>query len=103
MKETVGWLFLKPNPKWRSTTKVVTFAWLFATGYPAFHLYGAMSERNPPLPLYTQYAWVFILAWGVSTTVVLQIFAIITRLWDRIDALENEVASLRTGRPNNPS
>jgi hypothetical protein len=100
MKGTLEWLLLsKPNPKWRSTTKVVSFVWLMATSYPAFRLYDAMPEEDPRGPLHTRHAWILLIAWAVSYVVVLQIFVNLTRLWDRVDTLEKELASLRSGQP----
>jgi hypothetical protein len=100
MKDTLKWLVLsKPNPKWRSTTNVVSFVWILATGYPAFRLYDAMSQEDPRGPLHMHHAWMDLLAWAVSYVVVLQMFINLTRLWDRVDTLEKDLASLRSGQP----
>ena len=99
MKDALDWLFVKPNPKWKSATTAVTFAWMIATVYPTFHLYDVMSDSPLP-PLHTKFAWMFGLAWMVCSTVVLQVFVNLTRLSDRVDVLEKELASLRLNPPN---
>jgi len=103
MKDTLEWLLSKPNPKWRSTTRCVSLVWLLATIYPIGRLYDAMSDEDPRGPLHTPYRLMILVAWIVSYVVVRQIFVNLTRLWDRVDKLERELASLHTGRQNNPS
>jgi hypothetical protein len=101
MKDALSWLFAFPNHKWKTATTAVMLAWS-ASVYPAVHLYGALSDRSPPLPLHTQYAWMFLLAWAVCSIIVLQVFVNLTRLWDRVDVLERELASLRANPAKEP-
>jgi hypothetical protein len=97
MRDAIDWLFAKPNPKWKSATTVMTTAWSIATLYPTAHLYDVMSDS--PRPLQTQFAWMYLVAWMVCSTVVFQVFINLTRLWDRVDVLEKELASLRPHLP----
>src|ERR1700722_7822407 len=81
----------------------VTIAWSAATIYPAILLYDLLSAEKPRGPVHSDHLWVLLVAWAVSSTVILQVFINLTRLWDRVDSLESEMALLRSKQPKGAS
>jgi hypothetical protein len=100
------WLSAKHDHKWNSAYFTMNLV-LFLPAFPAGLLFAVTHNRDTASSeLLSVCSWLVLPVWAIYYQVILGIFAHLTRLSDRIDRLEEELAILSqtpTQRPNEPA
>jgi hypothetical protein len=92
MKALWRWLCAQPDRKWKPAWTLANVA-LFLPAWPASLLFGECLTRGGLLRVV---GWTLLPVWGIYYLVVLGTFTHVTRLSDRIERLESELALLRS-------